>query len=458
MSVASERLLWLMLSMMDSFPPRLRSFTVALVLGGSAVSLVGLMRSPGVAATPLIVLGALAIASEHQRVRLPNGMLLSPGFMVGMTAIVVFRDTAWLAGPMIVGASMGVPTRHFGPHGRGWIAFNAANFALATGSAAALYHLIPVHFVDSLPLGILAVIPCALAVVAVESVVVAASYWFEDRSPLRECLGSLVPALVQAIPFAFVGFFLGHLYLDLGWPIVMLLLVPIILMRGVFTSYLEMRATNEATMQVLVRALELKDSYTAGHAERVATYARYIGEELGLPSWRLDRLRSAALMHDIGKLVVPNQLLNKPGKLSAEEFAVVRRHEQVTVEMLEHIDFLRPIAVSVSGDHSHFGNASSDGSIEAFAIAVADAYDAMTSTRSYRRALSQEVAMAELLDKAGTQFHPECVTALRDAIARRGERHGAGYEASAEAWQVTPPAAGLGSAGLGDLSDGLERV
>ena len=456
MCVGSARLLWLMLSMMDSFPPRLRSFTAVLVAGATLVVLAGSLRSPGVAPTPLIVLGLLAIASEHQRVRLPSGMLLSPGFMVGMTAIVVFRDSAWLVGPMTVGALMGVHTRHLGPDSRGWIAFNAANFALATGSAAVVYHAIPVRFVDSLPLGILAVFPCALAVVAVQSLVVAASYWIDDRTPLREFLGSVAPSLLQAIPFAFVGFFLGRLYIELGWPIVLLLLVPIFVMREVFTSYLATRATNEATMQVLVRALELKDAYTAGHVERVATYARYIGEELGLPSWRLDRLRSAALMHDIGKLVVPNQLLNKPGRLTAEEYAVVRRHEKVTVDMLEHIDFLRPIAVSVSGDHSHFGNAGSDGSIEAFAIAVADAYDAMTSTRSYRRALTQEVALAELADKAGTQFHPQCVAALTHAIDRRGERHGAGFEARDEAWQVMPPVVGLGSAGLGDLVDGFE--
>ena len=183
--VGSERLLWLMLSMMDTFPPRLRSFTAALVAAGLLGGLAGSMRSPRVSVMPLIVLGLLAIASEHQRVRLPNGMLLSPGFMVGMTAIVVFRDSAWLVGPMVVGALMGVHTRYLGPDSRGWIAFNAANFALATGSAAAMYHAIPVRFVDSLPLGILAVIPCALAVVAVESLVVAASYWVEDRTPLK---------------------------------------------------------------------------------------------------------------------------------------------------------------------------------------------------------------------------------------------------------------------------------
>ena len=135
--------------------------------------------------------------------------------------------------------------------------------------------------------------------------------------------------------------------------------------------------------------------------------------------------------------------------------AVVHRREDATVAMLQHIDFLRPVAPVVSGEHSQFSNATAQGSIEAFAIAVADAYDAMTSTRSYRRALTQEVALDELRDKAGTQFHPRCVAALTTSLLKRGERHGAGYEHDTEEWVVAPPVAGLGSAGLGDFADGV---
>src|SRR5207248_6263880 len=88
---------------------------------------------------------------------------------------------------------------------------------------------------------------------------------------------------------------------------------------------------------------------------------------------------------------------------------------------------------------------------EAHIVAVADAFDAMTSTRSYRRALSQEVAFAELQDKAGTQFNPDCVEALIRAIERRGERYGMGHEEAPVEFEVPPPVAGVGSAGLGDL-------
>ena len=145
-------------------------------------------------------------------------------------------------------------------------------------------------------------------------------------------------------------------------------------------------------------------------------YAGYIAEELDFMPARAERLRFAALMHDIGKLVVPNQLLNKPGKLTEDEFRRVRIHERVSVQMLSQIDFLRPIAGHGQSDAMKFDPDDPDHPIEPYIIMVADAYDAMTSTRSYRKALPQEVAFQELRDKSGTQFHPDCAEALIRAI------------------------------------------
>ena len=122
-------------------------------------------------------------------------------------------------------------------------------------------------------------------------------------------------------PFALLGVFLGALYLDYGAVVVPLFVVPILVARQTFASYLALKESQEAAVRTLIGALEAKDPYTAGHAERVAGYAHYIGEELGMSPSRLERLRFAALMHDVGKLVVPNHLLNKKGKLTAEEFA-----------------------------------------------------------------------------------------------------------------------------------------
>ncbi len=156
-------------------------------------------------------------------------------------------------------------------------------------------------------------------------------------------------------------------------------------------------------------------------------------------------------MHDIGKLVVPNQLLNKPGRLTPTEYSKVRVHEKVSVQMLSHIDFLRPIAAASHSDATRFDPDDLDHPIEPYIVMIADAYDAMTSTRSYRKALPQEVAFQELRDKAGVQFHPACVEALIHAVEKRGEHHGDGFERDTEFDNA--PVAGVGSAGLGDLLD-----
>ena len=173
--------------------------------------------------------------------------------------------------------------------------------------------------------------------------------------PTRRVLWQLAGWQFHIYPFAFLGVVIGRLYLDVGVAVVPLVVVPILVARHAYASYLHLREANEAALATLVRALETKDRYTAGHAERVAVYASYIGEELGLRPRALDRLRHAALMHDIGKLVVPNQLLNKPGRLTAPEYEVVRRHEELSIRLLERIDFLAPVAPMAIGVYAPLG-------------------------------------------------------------------------------------------------------
>jgi HD-GYP domain-containing protein (c-di-GMP phosphodiesterase class II) len=252
---------------------------------------------------------------------------------------------------------------------------------------------------------------------------------------------------LQILPFAVLGVVLGQLYLDLGAWLVPLFVAPILIARTAFASYLELRCAQDATLSTLIRALEAKDRYTAGHVERVARFAELVGEEFEFRPRRQQRLRHAALMHDIGKLVVPNQILNKPGRLTESEYAEMRRHEPASVELLSRIDFLAPVAPSVEAEAAD----GTDGPLEARIILVADAFDAMTSTRAYRKALSQATAFEELRAKSGTQFDATCVEALITALERRGERYGAGHETDAADFAVTPPTRGIGSAGLGDL-------
>lgn len=436
---------------MTDFPRSLRAYTTGLAVVVGALGVVLATRTEMPAWGAVAVFAVLIVFSEQSQVTLPNGGAITPGLMVGVAAIVVSGETDSFLGPLIVGVAAGLYLPYLRRGRRGFIVLNAATVALSYLASAAVEAPFHDSIRGSAALGALAAIPIALVCVTVGALLVTVSYWVEERRRIRTGFAQLAMTFPQSVPFAILGVFLGRLYLDLGWPVAILFLVPILLARDLFASYLELKAANEATVEMLVRALEAKDPYTAGHAGRVAKYAQYIGEELGLLPWRQERLRIAALMHDIGKLVVPNHLLNKPGRLTAEEFARVRLHEAVSVKMLTSIDFLAPVAPSASGDHSSYDDDDPRHPIEPFIVAVADAYDAMTSTRSYRRALTQQVAFSELRDKAGSQFHPRCVESLIQAIEKRGEVHGAGHEEQVEQFDIAPPAAGLGSAGLGDL-------
>jgi hypothetical protein len=404
----------------------------------------------------VLLFGALFAFAENIDLEGPNGAGLSAGLMVVVAALIVFATEGTPLGAVIVGACGAVFIPHL-VHGA-WekVLYNAGMYAIAMGVGVGAILLLPSSWLDGFPalLAVAAIGALGYWVINVACVSYAVSRL--STRPARDLLLALCTSQWLVYPFAFLGAGLGYLQLRAGSIPLVLTITPILVGRQAFASYVRVREANDAALRTLVQALEAKDRYTAGHAERVAAYASYMGEELGLSPRALERLRRAALMHDIGKLVVPNHLLNKPGRLTAEEYERVRHHEEVTVELLGRIDFLAPVAPIAMGVYAGpWDERQRHSPIERHIVAVADAYDAMTSTRAYRRALDQDVAFAELRANAGTQFHPRCVEALIVSIERQGLRHGAGHESpdALDDFVVEPPVSGPGSAGLGDLAE-----
>jgi hypothetical protein len=407
-------------------------------------------REPLPALAPLAIFGLLHAFAENQAAG-DDHVMQSAGFMLCMAAIVVFRDTGSPLGPMLVGVAGCLDVRQI--RAREWrkILFNGSMFGLATLAGAVVFYALAGSGPHDAAFLLLLALPAALAFSVVNMLVLASVLVLVADEGFSSVFVDVFRGQLQIYPFAVLGVFLGQLYLDYGVLPVPLFVVPIMVARQAFAAYLALKAQQEATVRTLIAALEAKDPYTAGHAERVAGYAQRIGSELGMTPARHERLRLAALMHDVGKLVVPNHLLNKKGKLTAEEFARVRQHEDVSVQILTRIDFLAPVAPSATSEAAAFSPVADDRGqpIEPHIVAVADAFDAMTSTRSYRKALPQDVAFQELRKNSGKQFHPRVVDALITAIHRRGEVHGAGHET--EIHHADAPEAGTGSAGLGDL-------
>jgi len=432
------------------FPSRLWYFSGALLFLTCIAAALLLVREGRPELTPLILFASLIVFARNRDVALPGGVKVTATTMIVMASIVVFANYHSVAGAVLIAVLNGLYFAHFSRTSWGWMPFNAGMLGLAALGAGLTYSGLRGVLPDTFPSALVPLVGAGAAYVLISWAILLGSFEVELGGIPREVLIALPRSAAEVLPFAALGFILGRMYISMhsAW-VVLLLVVPILIARELFASYLEVTQSHEHAISMLIRMLEAKDHYTAGHAGRVAEYAHYIGEELGLMPGRMERLRFAALMHDIGKLVVPNHLLNKPGRLTAEEFAQVRIHEKVGVQMLSHIDFLRPIALATHGDSMIFDPDDPAHPIEPYIIMVADAFDAMTSTRAYRKALPQEVAFAELRDKSGTQFHPACAQALINAIEKRNEHHGAGFEVQPE-FEAAPDGS-VGSAGLGDL-------
>jgi putative nucleotidyltransferase with HDIG domain len=172
-------------------------------------------------------------------------------------------------------------------------------------------------------------------------------------------------------------------------------------------------------IRALVSTIEAKDQYTRGHTERVTTYSMAIGEEMGLNEDEKHTLQLGALLHDVGKIGIPEKILKKPGKLTPGEYEIMKRHPDIGADILEHIDGIGEIADIVRYHQEKFdgtgypaGLKGEDIPLYDRVVAVADAYDAMTSSRSYRRNFSEEEVMKEFNRCAGFQFDRRVVEAF----------------------------------------------
>jgi putative nucleotidyltransferase with HDIG domain len=175
----------------------------------------------------------------------------------------------------------------------------------------------------------------------------------------------------------------------------------------------------------LAEELDVRDTGHTGHSQAVARYAQLMARELGLEPDRVERVRIAGLVHDIGKTGVSDRLISKKGPLEADEWHSIRTHPEIGARLLAHPEFddLREWVLAhherPDGKGYPFGLLGEDIPIEARILAVADAYEAMTSQRAFRSAMGEEVAVRELQAGAGSQFDAAVVAAFLAALARQ---------------------------------------
>lgn len=256
------------------------------------------------------------------------------------------------------------------------------------------------------------------------SVLVAA----EQLPPRRAWSGLLPRSLGPHLVHGLAGLMMAILWNSSYGPLsALFVLLPMYISCWVFAQYHREHAAHRATIRALVQAVDIKDTYTRGHSERVGHASVLIAQELGMEKERVEVLRFAGILHDVGKLGVPTRVLRKDGPLTPEERRVIELHPEYGHEIVRGIGFLGEARAAILHHHERLDGSGypyglSGRRIPEFArvVAVADAFDAMTSTRSYRPGRPVPVAVEELKRCAGTQFDPQMVRAL----ARGLERHG----------------------------------
>jgi len=184
-------------------------------------------------------------------------------------------------------------------------------------------------------------------------------------------------------------------------------------------AYFKLNLSYKSTVLTLSKAIDARDTYTAGHSDRVTKVSLKIGQVLGLSLDQLNVLEIAALLHDVGKIGIPDGVLNKPGKLTNEEFNQIKEHPSIGVDILKTIEFLDKALPIILHHHEKFNGTGYPSGIsgeaipiESRIICVADSYDAMTSDRPYRKGLLHSVAVNELIKFKGIQFDSKIVDAF----------------------------------------------
>lgn len=432
-------------------------FVMAVILAGSGIVLVGSMNQSIPNGFTALLLVGLGILAELFQVRLYGDSTIS------VSAAISFATALILGIPGVALVSLGIVLTHLARNRRIPLyktAFNWATHVLAASVPAIAVRTLGLTLaVDNL--GMLVVMTALTAAIyyLVESgLITTAISLFESRAILVTWRHEFRWMLVYYQAMGFMGLFMAIIYQDshislLG---VLSFVLPMGILYYAQKQYVEhtkdsmselqrmnqeliianrqIVAANQAIHQLndelflaLAKVIDARDPFVSGHAHQVAEYAVAIAKEMHLPPERINHVRQAALLHDIGKMGIPEKVLHKPAKLSEDEYEYVKQHATLGAEFLETAQSLRHLAPFIRHHHEWWngkgypsGLAREQIPLEARILAVCDAVEAMASDRAYHRALSLEQIVAELKKWAGIQFDPAVVEAFVRVTQRQG--------------------------------------
>jgi putative nucleotidyltransferase with HDIG domain len=312
------------------------------------------------------------------------------------------------------------------------LTFNLSQVTLCGAAAYGAYRLVSIYVLHA-P-GPLALLAAAIVHFIVGTSAMSAIISLtEDKSAVKVWKESYLWLFPYYMVGAAIAGLISFLNRHIGWQASLLVLPPIYLLYRSYRLYLGKLETEKQhaervsnlhlrTIETLALAIEAKDQTTGEHLQRVRIYAMELGRELGMNEDEAEALRAASVLHDIGKLAVPEHIISKPGKLTPEEFEKMKIHPIVGAEILEQVDFPYPVVPIVRAHHEKwdgsgypYGLRGEEIPLGARILAAVDCLDALASDRQYRRALPLHEAMAKVAAESGVSFDPRVV----EILARR---------------------------------------
>lgn len=406
---------------------RMKAYVAIVILTGVTFFVYTLRFAQDVDIIGVLLFSVLSITAESLLIPTPGDRGLSVGFAVGLASIVVFGvpEAIWIA-------SIGIMLRVMKRDGIIYnifnfpfykTLFNGANIALSAGLSGLCYiNLGGIPGTIDLNSTAYAIIASIIVYILVNAIIMSILMnLITGEGFLNNFFGDIVWVVKDYFSVAPLGILMAVAYINYGIVGVLLFFGPLLFARYSFKLYVDMRKIYIDTVKSLSQAVEAKDPYTNGHSMRVGRYSCKLAEKLGLSEKRVENLRIAAILHDIGKIGIEEGILNKPGRLSDEEYDRIKQHPDIGVKIIKDINFLKDASKIILGHHERYdGTGYPEGRkigeivLESQILSLADVFDALTSERPYRSAMTVEEALEIIENGKGSQFDYK----LADAFIR----------------------------------------
>jgi putative nucleotidyltransferase with HDIG domain len=407
-----------------------RVFIAGLSLAGSAFLVIGFTQWETRDPVKFVCYLIAALLASAFKVTLPGVVgTLSANFLFTLLGILELS----LPETLLIGLAGVFAQFYWKPVGRlkrVQLIFNLAQVTVSSAVAYGAYKLVAIYILHApgpLALLVAAIVHYACNTGATSTIIGLT----EDKAPAKVWSELYLWSFPYYIVGAAVAGLVHFLNVRVGWQSSLLVLPPMYLMYRSYRLYLGKLETEKLhaeqvsklhlrTIEALALAIEAKDETTGEHLQRVRIYAMEMANELGLSNDEKEALQAASVLHDIGKLAVPEHIISKPGRLTPEEFEKMKIHPIVGAEILEQVHFPYPVVPIVRAHHEKwdgsgypYGLAGEAIPIGARILTAVDCLDALASDRQYRKALPLDEAMAKVVSEAGTSFDPQIVAILQ---------------------------------------------